>query len=91
MGAAVHPDFGCGMAAVPDGMRWSAPQSLTAHSKCGGRSGLCQPRSHLLCHHCVNSLSNRRISPLLPCVDSLALCRWRYWNIVGAKLTLVHQ
>src|SRR5262245_51375764 len=26
--AAVHPDFRCGMAAVPDGMRWLAPQSL---------------------------------------------------------------
>ena len=27
--ATVHPDFYCGIAAVPDGMRWSAPQSLT--------------------------------------------------------------
>jgi hypothetical protein len=27
--AAVHPDFWCGMAAVPDGMRWLAPQSLS--------------------------------------------------------------
>jgi hypothetical protein len=26
--ATVHPDFRCGSAAVPDGIRWSAPQSL---------------------------------------------------------------
>ena len=24
-----------------------------SHSKCRGRSGLCQPRSNLSCHHCV--------------------------------------
>jgi hypothetical protein len=27
--AIVHSDFRCGNAAVPDGMRWSAPQSLS--------------------------------------------------------------
>src|SRR5215470_16035330 len=38
-----------------------------------------------------DSLSNRRISPLLPCADSLALCRWRYWNIVRAELAVMRK
>ena len=31
--ATVHPDFRCGSAAVPDGIRWSAPQSLLTAPK----------------------------------------------------------
>ena len=54
--------FGLSMrvfSAVPDGICWLTPLSLTRTFKCLDPNGLCQPRSYLSCHQCHDCLCNR--------------------------------
>ena len=50
--ATVHPDFRCGSAAVPDGMRWSAPQSL---SRTRGAADVVGFADHGLTFHAITA------------------------------------